>query len=104
MGADDCPARYYEKRETSIGLFIAFVLPKNEDSIKQKKIQSGEMRECPACKSLVPFDATKCKYCASDLPEIEIDKSKYSDKKCEKCGELLKVGYAICDNCEHINL
>ena len=86
-----------------IGLFIAFVLPKQEEKINQKQIASGKMRECPACKSVVPIDATKCRFCASDLPDLP-DTRNLSDKKCDKCGEFLRVGYAICDNCEHINV
>lgn len=82
-----------------IGLIIALIVT---DIKKVNKIE--KVKKCPACKSDISYDATKCKYCASDQPEIEIEPIVTSGKFCAKCNSELQIGYAICTKCDHINL
>jgi len=56
------------------GLGAAFLIP-NDGAVSsvtsrqdRAAYQDGKARKCPACLSIVPNEATKCRYCASDLP------------------------------------
>lgn len=37
---------------------------------EQAGLQSGKLRRCPACAEVVKREATICRFCRTDLPEI----------------------------------
>ena len=53
-----------------IGLGAAFLIPNDGQSpgTDRAALQAGKARKCPACLSIVSNEASKCRYCASDLP------------------------------------
>lgn len=53
-----------------IGLVIALVIGTDHRELEQRSLQQGEMRKCPTCAELVRVQATKCRYCGSDLPSV----------------------------------
>ncbi|MCS7485661.1 hypothetical protein UA24_04015 [Marinomonas sp. BSi20414] len=50
-----------------IGLIIALVMPKNNELVEARAIETGGMRKCPSCAELVKSEAKICKHCQSDL-------------------------------------
>jgi ABC-type transport system involved in multi-copper enzyme maturation permease subunit len=92
-----------------IGIVICACIPSAEAPMNKTT-----QKICPACKSIIDINASKCKNCTSDVPDAaecaEINKKtsveniELSDKKCTKCGEYLTKGYALCNNCGHINI
>ena len=55
-----------------LGLILALVVSKNQETIDNESIQSGEMKQCPYCAELIKTAAIKCRYCGEDLPENEL--------------------------------
>lgn len=57
-----------------IGLGLAFLIPNDGQSsahpsrADRAALQAGKARKCPSCLSIVPNEASKCRYSASDLP------------------------------------
>jgi ribosomal protein L40E len=51
-----------------IGWLIALLLPANEKAIAQQAVLEGRQKECPACLSMIPSAATKCRHCATEQP------------------------------------
>lgn len=69
-----------------MGLLIVALLPKNEETIENKKIFSGTGKMCPYCAEVIREEAIICRFCGKDvsnaLPEEII---------CPSCGELLTL-------------
>ena len=53
-----------------IGLVIALVMGADHREMEKRSLRQGEMRKCPTCAELVRIEATKCRYCGSELPSV----------------------------------
>lgn len=49
-------------------LLVVAVLSRNEHAQVRRGLQSGDLRTCPFCAEPVRVEATRCRYCNSDLP------------------------------------
>lgn len=53
-----------------IGLIIALVMGKDHTELDKQALKKGDVRKCPTCAELVKVEATKCRFCGSDLPPL----------------------------------
>ncbi|RBP83946.1 zinc ribbon domain-containing protein [Marinomonas rhizomae] len=67
-----------------IGLIIALVVPKNNEIVESKAIETGGMRKCPNCAELVKSEAKICKHCQSDLNNTVTNEMKIKENKLSK--------------------
>ena len=52
-----------------LGFILAALMPKTQDQTEKDKLKSGEFKKCPACIQAIPTEATKCRYCGTDMPK-----------------------------------
>jgi hypothetical protein len=52
------------------GLIIALVLGSDQVQIEKSELRSGKMRKCPHCAELIRREASKCRYCGSEVPPL----------------------------------
>lgn len=84
-----------------IGVVIALVLPRNESTLTDTALQSGEMKKCPYCAELIKREAIKCRFCGTDQPTQLVEKVEVIEiKKCPFCGNLVNR-LAIPMQCPH---
>lgn len=57
------------------------------------------MKKCPACKSLIPIDATRCRHCTEILTETMPESQPSHEKVCFKCGTRNRLEDWTCINC-----
>lgn len=50
-----------------IGLIIAAVLPNDEEGIQQKRLETGNFKQCPYCRKVIDRQASICPYCRSKI-------------------------------------
>ena len=67
-------------------LILALVVSKNQESIDNKNLQSGEMKRCPYCAEMIKMAAIKCRFCGEDLPENQ--PSDLSDTPTEESADM----------------
>lgn len=53
-----------------IGLLIALVMGTDHRQLERQSLEKGEMRKCPSCAELIRTQASKCRYCGSDVPSV----------------------------------
>jgi hypothetical protein len=53
-----------------IGLIIALVIGTDHRELERRSLQQGGTRKCPTCAELVRVEASKCRYCGSELPPV----------------------------------
>jgi ribosomal protein L40E len=104
------PSVYDAAKERLTGADVKRVEVIKSDTEKiTKETQYGKsVRTCPYCLSDdIPVQATKCRYCASDLPMIEIDidaietvEIKIVDKECTSCGCVISQRAVKCSSCD----
>lgn len=53
------------------GLIIALVVGTDHKELEKKSLAGGDMRKCPHCAEVIRVEATKCRFCGSDVPTID---------------------------------
>lgn len=53
------------------GLVIALVMGTDHKELEKRSLEEGDMRKCPSCAELVRVEATKCRFCGSELPPLQ---------------------------------
>ena len=79
-----------------LGVVLALVASRDEAGLETQALESGDSRKCPQCAEVIKAEATKCRYCGSELtpqPKPQIAGS------CFLCGFELRQRVAVCPKC-----
>lgn len=53
-----------------IGWIIVLLLPADEEARASEALAMGTEKRCPACQSMIPLAATRCKHCTEAQPPL----------------------------------
>jgi hypothetical protein len=59
-----------------VGVVCAVLAERNAEHDRALGLASGTLRQCPQCAEAVRAAALKCRYCLSDLPRLEADRTR----------------------------
>jgi hypothetical protein len=59
-----------------VGVACAVLADRNPEHDRALGLASGTLRQCPQCAEAVRSEALKCRYCLSDLPRLEADRTR----------------------------
>lgn len=58
-----------------IGLLLTLILSIDQNGLERQALTSGESRKCPACAEIIRTEASKCRYCGTNVPTLPKDES-----------------------------